>query len=126
MSRPRNGSPAASPSLMAPRRSVMPYWVTIARASEVAFSMSLPAPVVGSWKTISPRHGPRAGWPGGGSPSPRGTAPEHVGQLVEHLRAGLGVLVLVGQHHRVAECPTTRQDRDLVHGVGAGERRGDE
>jgi hypothetical protein len=31
----------------------MPYWVTIARASEVALSMSLPAPVVGSWKTIS-------------------------------------------------------------------------
>ena len=31
----------------------MPYWVTIARASAVAFSMSLPAPVVGSWKTSS-------------------------------------------------------------------------
>ena len=31
----------------------MPYWVTIARATAVAFSMSLPAPVVGSWKTIS-------------------------------------------------------------------------
>lgn len=28
----------------------MPYWVTIARATLVAFSMSLPAPVVGSWK----------------------------------------------------------------------------
>ena len=31
----------------------MPYWVTIARARLVAFSMSLPAPVVTSWKTIS-------------------------------------------------------------------------
>ena len=31
----------------------MPYWVTMARASAVAFSMSLLAPVVGSWKTIS-------------------------------------------------------------------------
>lgn len=31
----------------------MPYWVIIARASWVAFSMSLPAPVVGSWKTSS-------------------------------------------------------------------------
>ena len=53
MSRPRNGSELASPSLIAPSRSVMPYWVTIARARLVAFSMSLPAPVVGSWKTIS-------------------------------------------------------------------------
>ena len=31
----------------------MPYSVTMARASAVAFSMSLPAPVVGSWKTSS-------------------------------------------------------------------------
>src|SRR5437764_1222521 len=31
----------------------MPYSVTIARAIAVAFSMSLPAPVVGSWKTSS-------------------------------------------------------------------------
>jgi hypothetical protein len=28
----------------------MPYWVTIARARLVAFSMSLPAPEVTSWK----------------------------------------------------------------------------
>ncbi len=54
-----------------------------------------------------------------------GRAPtEHVGELVEHLRAGLGVLVLVGQHHRVAEGPAARQDRDLVHRVGARQRRG--
>ena len=31
----------------------MPYWVTMARASVVAFSMSLPAPVVGLWNTSS-------------------------------------------------------------------------
>ncbi len=31
----------------------MPYCVTIARARPVAFSMSLPAPVVGSWKISS-------------------------------------------------------------------------
>ncbi len=31
----------------------MPYWVTIARARLVAFSMSFAAPVVGSWKTSS-------------------------------------------------------------------------
>ena len=31
----------------------MPYCVTMARAMVVAFSMSLQAPVVGSWKTIS-------------------------------------------------------------------------
>ena len=53
MSRPRNGSASSSPSLIAPSRSVMPYCVTIARATAVAFSMSLPAPVVGSWKTSS-------------------------------------------------------------------------
>ena len=31
----------------------MPYCVTMARATWVAFSMSLAAPVVGSWKTSS-------------------------------------------------------------------------
>ena len=41
------------PSLIAPTRSDMPYSVTILRAIAVAFSMSLLAPVVGSWKTIS-------------------------------------------------------------------------
>ena len=57
----------------------MPYWVTIARATAVAFSMSLDAPVVGSWKTSSSA----------------AAAAEHVGELVEHLAAGRGVLVLV-------------------------------
>ncbi|CAB4849255.1 unannotated protein [freshwater metagenome] len=38
---------------MAPNVSVIPYWVTIARAKLVAFSMSLDAPVVGSWKINS-------------------------------------------------------------------------
>jgi hypothetical protein len=32
---------------------LIPYSVIIARASAVAFSMSLLAPVVGSWKTSS-------------------------------------------------------------------------
>ncbi len=53
MSRPRKGSPCAWPSLIAPTRSLIPYSVTILRAIAVAFSMSLLAPVVGSWKTIS-------------------------------------------------------------------------
>jgi hypothetical protein len=41
------------PSLTAPTRSLMPNSVTILRAIAVAFSMSLEAPVVGSWKIIS-------------------------------------------------------------------------
>ena len=53
MSRPRNGSAASLPYLTAPSLALIPYCVTIARAIEVAFSMSLPAPVVGSWNTNS-------------------------------------------------------------------------
>ena len=53
-------------------------------------------------------------------------AAQHVGELVEHLRAGLGVLVLVGQHHRVAERPAAREDRHLVHRVVARQRRRDQ
>ena len=56
----------------------------------------------------------------------RRPAAHHVGELVEQLGAGLGVLVLVRQHHRVAEGPAARQDRDLVHRVGAGQRRRDQ
>ena len=50
---PRNGSELSPPYFTAPSRSVMPYCVTIARATFVAFSMSLDAPVVGSWNTSS-------------------------------------------------------------------------
>ena len=50
-------------------------------------------------------------------------AAQHVGQLVEHLVAGRGVLVLVRQHHRVAEGAAAGQDRDLVHRVGVRQRR---
>ena len=39
--------------MIAPTRSLMPYSVTILRAIAVAFSMSLDAPVVGSWNTSS-------------------------------------------------------------------------
>ncbi len=53
MSRPMKTSPDSWPNLTAPSRSLMPYCVTIARAVAVAFSMSLLAPVVGSWKTSS-------------------------------------------------------------------------
>src|SRR6476661_3865175 len=53
MSRPRKTSPVLWPSLMAPTRADIPNSVTILRAIPVAFSMSLLAPVVGSWKTIS-------------------------------------------------------------------------
>ncbi len=55
-----------------------------------------------------------------------GPAAEHVGELVEHLRARLGVLVGVRQHHRVAERPAARQDRHLVHRVVARQRRRDQ
>ena len=53
MSRPRKTSPCSWPSRIAPIRALMPYCMTIARATVVAFSMSLAAPVVGSWKTSS-------------------------------------------------------------------------
>jgi hypothetical protein len=53
MSRPRNTSPSPWPTRTAPTRSLMPYCVTILRATAVAFSMSLDAPVVGSWNTTS-------------------------------------------------------------------------
>ncbi len=53
MVRPRNGSPSVTPYLTAPSLELMPYSVTIDRAIVLAFSMSLPAPVVGSWKTSS-------------------------------------------------------------------------
>jgi hypothetical protein len=51
---------------------------------------------------------------------------EHVGQPVEHLAAGGGVLVLVGQHHRVAERAAAGKDGDLAHRVAARQRRGDQ
>ena len=44
---------SSSPHLIAPSWAEKPYWVTIVRAMAVAFSMSLDAPVVGSWNTIS-------------------------------------------------------------------------
>ena len=47
-------------------------------------------------------------------------AAHHVRQLVEQLRASVGVLVLLRQHHGVAESPAARQDGDLLHRVGAG------
>ena len=50
---PMNGSESPPPSLTAPIFSLMPYCVTIARATRVAFSMSFAAPVVGSWNTSS-------------------------------------------------------------------------
>ena len=53
MSRPMNTSPDAWPSWIAPSRALMPNCVTILRAVADAFSMSLLAPVVGSWKTSS-------------------------------------------------------------------------
>jgi len=52
----------------------------------------------------------------------RGTATQHVGELVEHLAARRGVLLLVGKHHGVSERSAARHDRDLVHGVGARQR----
>ena len=56
-----------------------------------------------------------------------GDATTHgVGQLVEDLVAGRGVLV-VGRHdHRVAERPAAGQDRHLRHRVGVVHRRGDD
>ena len=48
-----NGSASPVPYFTAPSFELMPYSVTMARASPVAFSMSLDAPVVGSWNTSS-------------------------------------------------------------------------
>ncbi len=50
-------------------------------------------------------------------------AAHHVGELVEQFRPGIGVLVLLRQHHRVAQGPAARQDRHLLHGIGARQRR---
>ena len=58
----------------APRRSVMPYWVTMARARPVAFSMSLPAP--GGRVVEDQRLG--------------GPAAEHVGEACRASRSGSG------------------------------------
>jgi hypothetical protein len=53
ISRPRKIISSFLPNVSGPSSSLMPYWVTIARARPVAFSMSLLAPVVVSPKTIS-------------------------------------------------------------------------
>ncbi len=65
-------------------------------------------------------------WSGRGRPAPPRRVPQHVGQLVEQLAARLGVLVGVGHDHRVAEGPSARQDRHLLHRVVAGHRRRDQ
>ena len=46
-----------------------------------------------------------------------GATAERVDELVEDLRAGLGVAVFERQHQRVPERTAARQDRHLVHGV---------
>ena len=46
------------------------------------------------------------------------------GQLVEHLVASGGVLVVQRHHHGVAQGPATRQDGDLGDRVGVEHRRG--
>ncbi len=53
MSRPRNISPDEAPSLTEPMSALIPNSVTMRFAVPVAFSMSLLAPDVGSWKTTS-------------------------------------------------------------------------
>ena len=52
-SRPKNGSALPLPREMDPTLALIPYFVTMVRAIEVAFSKSFDAPVVGSLKTIS-------------------------------------------------------------------------
>src|SRR2546421_12610212 len=76
----------------------MPYSVTIARAIAVAFSMSLPAPVVGSWKTSSPA-----------APRP-GDLP--VDRLLQEVVGDRALLVAGGQQRRLV---------DHVGQVGTGE-----
>ena len=50
-----------------------------------------------------------------------GRAPaQHVRQLVEHLVARRGVLVLLREHHRVTEGASAGEDRDLVDRVRLG------
>ena len=53
-------------------------------------------------------------------------AAHRVGELVEQLVARDRVLVVERHHHRVAEGPAARQDRDLGDRVGVVHRRGDE
>ncbi len=48
----------------------------------------------------------------------RRAAAQHVGQLVQHLVARGGVLVLVRQHHRVAQGTASGEDGDLVDRIG--------
>src|SRR5437764_7093242 len=88
----------------------MPYSVTIARAIAVAFSMSLPAPVVGSWNTSSSAARPPSAYASVSISSAR----------------GLGVLVLGRQHERVPERAPTGQDRHLVHRRRVRQRPGDQ
>ena len=55
-----------------------------------------------------------------------GPAAQRVRQGVDHLGAGLGVLVLGRQHQRVTERAAARQDRHLVHRRGVRQRPGDQ
>src|SRR6478735_9206075 len=56
-----------------------------------------------------------------------GRAPaQHVRQLVEHLVARRGVLVLLREHHRVTEGTAAGEDRDLVDRVRLGRGRRDQ
>ncbi|CAB4803475.1 unannotated protein [freshwater metagenome] len=55
-----------------------------------------------------------------------GTATEHVSQLIQHFVARCRILFLVGQHHRVTQGATARQDGHLVHWVGVLQCRGDQ
>ena len=51
---------------------------------------------------------------------------QHVGKLVEHFTARGGVFLLIGKHHRVTQRATARHDRDLVHRIRPGQRRGNQ
>ena len=89
----------------------MPHSQTILRASSVAFSMSLPAPVV-MW--------PRIELLGGAA------AEQDREVVLEEPILVVGVAIVDRHLLREPERHAARDDRDLVHRVGAGEQLRDE
>jgi hypothetical protein len=92
------------PYFTAPSLALMPYWVTMARATADAFSMSLPAP--GGRLVEHQLLG--------------GPTTQRVRQRVDHLAAGLGVLVLGRQHQRVPERAPRGRMVTLCTGASCG------
>src|SRR5919112_91034 len=97
ISRPRKTISSFLPKASGPSFSLMPYWVTIARARLVAFSMSFEEPVVVSPKT-----------------SVSATFPPSMPAILSSNS------VLVREAHRVAEGHAAADDRHLRDRVALG------